>query len=244
MAALPIVDSKDRNYGIISAIILLLLIFLYLFLKTFEMADPPPRDFVMKMETVIDELELKNLKVETGGSGGGTPSDAPVTDPTPVTQQVLTKPKNPKTQTTTGKANNTTTENSQNPSTSTQQSTNPFGSGGSDGKDGAGSGGPFGDDKGTGGSGPGGPGSGEGRIRLNDPHVEHISTNVNVTIYLKVTINAEGNVVSAISTSKTTTTDQRIINQVIAAVKSQVKYNKDPGAGLATTFLTVKVNAT
>lgn len=208
------------------------------------MADPPPQVYVMKTSTPFTELELKNLKVETGGSGGGTPSDAPIDEPTPVTQQVLTKPKNPKTQTTTGKANNTTTSNSQNTSTSTQQSTNPFGTGGSDGKGGSGSGGPFGDDKGTGGSGPGGPGSGEGRIRLNDPQVEHITTNVNVTIYLKITINADGNVVSAISTSKTTTTDQRIINQVIAAVKSQVKYNKDPGASLATTFLTVKVNAT
>lgn len=243
MATIPVVNSKDRNYGIISAIVLLILIFIYLFLKTFQMADPPPRDFIMKAETVIDELVLENLKVE-GGSGGGTPSDDKVAEPTPQTQQVITKPKNPKTQTTTGQSSHTTTPNSQNTSTTTQQSNDPFGSGGKDGKDGGGSGGPFGNDAGAGGTGPGGPGNGEGRIRLNDPEVDHIATNVNVTIYLKLTINADGNVVSAISTSKTTTTDQRIINQVIAAVKNQVKYNKDSGAGLSTTFLTVKVNAT
>jgi hypothetical protein len=57
-------------------------------------------------------------------------------------------------------------------------------------------------------------------------------------------VNEDGQVISATSTSKTTTTDQRIINQVISAVKSQVKYNKDPGAGLVSMFLTVKVNAT
>jgi hypothetical protein len=63
-------------------------------------------------------------------------------------------------------------------------------------------------------------------------------------VHLKLTVNEDGQVISASSTSKTTTTDQRIINQVISAVKSQVKYNKDPGAGLVSMFLTVKVNAT
>jgi hypothetical protein len=58
-----------------------------------------------------------------------------------------------------------------------------------------------------------------------------------------MTINEAGEVVSANNlASKTTTTDQRIINQVISAVKNQVKYSKDPGAGLVSVFLTVKVN--
>jgi hypothetical protein len=223
--------------------VLLFLIIIYLFLKTFEMADPPPVAFVMKTETVIDQLVLENLRVESGGMGGGTPSDDPVADPTPQTQQVITKAKNPKTKTNTGKSSHTTTPNSQNSASTPQQSNNPFG-GGNDGKEGGGSGGPFGADKGNTGPGPGGQGSGANRSRLNDPSVDHISTDVTVTIYLKLTINEDGNVVSAVNTSKTTTTDQRIINQVITAVKSQVKYNKDAGAGLATTYWTINVSAT
>jgi len=68
---------------------------------------------------------------------------------------------------------------------------------------------------------------------------------LNVTVNLKLTINEEGNVVGATNIpSKTTTTDQRIINQVISAVKSQVKYNKNPGAAMKEVYLTVKLNAT
>jgi hypothetical protein len=245
MKALPVVDSKDRNYAVISTVVLLLLLFLYLVLNTFQMADPPPRPFVMKTETVIDEIVLDNLKVESGNSGGGSPSDAPVAPPQDQTQQVLTQTSNPKSQTTTGKSNQTTENNAQSTPTSAKKSNNPFGTGGADGKDGIGAGGPFGNDQGVKGDGKDkGNGDGSGRIRLNDPNVEDIRTNTNVIVYLKLTINAEGIVVAAMSTSKTTTTDQRIINQVIAAVKAQVKYNKDPGSSLVTTFLTVKVNAT
>jgi len=134
-----------------------------------------------------------------------------------------------------------------NTSTTTKESNNPFGSGGNNGTQGSGTS-PFGNDSGPGGSGTGGigpgrPVSGEGRTRLNDPSFDHIVTDNDVTIYLKLTINADGVVVSANSTSKTTTTDQRIINQVIAAVKNQVKYNKAPGTGLVTQFLLVKINA-
>lgn len=168
-----------------------------------------------------------------------------VKEPQPQTQQVLTKPKNPKTQTNTGQSTNNTAPNSNNTSSTTQASNNPFGDGGSGGGKGGGKGGKFGNDAGTGGEGPGGGGNGDGRIRLNDPQVDHIETNVNVTIYLKLTVNENGDVVSASNiTSKTTTTDQRIINQVIAAVKSQVKYNKDSGAGLVSVYLTVRINAT
>lgn len=241
MATIPVVDSKDRNYGIISAIVLLLLIMLYLFLKTFEMADPPPVPYVMQTTTEIDQLVLENLKVETGGMGGGTPSDDPIDDPKPQTQEIITKT-NSKTKTNTGKSNKTTDPNSQNSASTTHKSDNPFEQGGNNGQNG-GSGGPFGNDQGNTGPGPGGHGSGADRKRMNEPDVGHIKTNVTVIIYLKITINEDGDVISAVNTAKTTTTDQRIINQVIAAVKSQLKYNKDPGSGLVTTTLQFKVSA-
>ena len=237
-------DKKDEQIGWIVSAITLVLLFIFLILKTFEMADPPPVDFVMKAETVLsEEIELKNLKVETGNSGSGSPTNDPVDQPKPQQEQLLTsnKPSNTKTNTGTSNKTNSTTQ-SNNTASTTQQSNNPFGSGGSGGQNGAGNS-PFGSDVGSHGSGPAGPGSGEGRVRLNDPSVDHINTDIDVTIYLKLTINEDGLIVAAQSTSKTTTTDQRIINQVIAAVKNQVKYSKSPGAGLATQFLTVKINA-
>jgi|GEM_PF-5824634 len=122
--------------------------------------------------------------------------------------------------------------------TTSNQDQNPFGSGGNS------SGGGFGNDDGgySKGTGPG-IGSGETRIRLNNPSVDHIESDVDVLINLKVTINEEGSIVSAFSTSKTTTTDQRIINQVISAVKEQVKYSKSPGAVMVTQYLSIKINA-
>ncbi|MCE2711010.1 MAG: hypothetical protein LW688_00535 [Cryomorphaceae bacterium] len=245
MGAYPIVRESDRNAGIIASAVTMLILFLYLYFTTIFMADPPPRDIPVKTETTIDQLELKDLIVENpGGQGGGTPSNDPLDEPKPQTQQVLTKPKNPRTQTTTGQSTNDNNPFSNNPSSSIQQSNNPFGDGGSGGGRGGGRGGGFGSDEGNHGTGRGGTGDGSGRVRLNDPKVDHIQTDVDVTINLKLTINATGEVISAANiASKTTTTDQRIINQVIAAVKSQVKYSKDLDAGLVLAYLTVKVNA-
>ena len=63
-------------------------------------------------------------------------------------------------------------------------------------------------------------------------------------IHLQLTVNANGEVVAAKSIkSKTTCTDQRIINQVINEVIRQVKYKKENGAGLFYTSYTVKIRA-
>jgi hypothetical protein len=237
-------EKRDERIGWIVAGISLTLLLIFLILKTFEMADPPPVDFVMAAQTEMPiEIDLKNLKVETGNAGSGSPSDDPVDQPKPQQQEVLASNKASDTKVQSGKSNksNSTTQ-SNNTATTTTQSNNPFGTGGNNGKTGSGTS-PFGNDTGTGGTGPGGSGGGEGRVRLNDPSFDHIATEVDVTIYLKLTVNENGIVVAAQSTAKTTTTDQRIINQVIASVKSQVKYSKYPGAGLVTQYLTVKLNA-
>lgn len=118
---------------------------------------------------------------------------------------------------------------------------NPFGSGGSSTNGG------FGTGKGTENGMNEGSGIGSGkteRKRLNDPNIDQIQTVENVVVHLKLTINENGEVVSASNiSSKTTTTDQRLINQVISVVKREVKYNKEMGTGLVTVFLTVKLNA-
>lgn len=244
MATLPIVNSIDRRNGIIAAILGMLLLLLYLLFTTFEMADPPPQDVVVVATAEFpEEIILKELKVE-GGSGAGKPNDAPLDEPKPKTEQVLTKPTNENTQVNTGQANTTNSPNSQNTNTTTNQSNDPFASGGDGNGSDGGSGDTFGGDSGTGTNGNGGGGSGAGRIRKNDPVMNDLRSNVDVTIHLKLTIDAEGNVIDATNIkAKTTTTNQILINKVINEVKRQVKYNKEPGAPLAKVFMPVYIKA-
>lgn len=108
-----------------------------------------------------------------------------------------------------------------------------------------GSGGSFGSDNGS------GIGYGEStvpkpnpkRIRLSEPSVAHIASEEEVIVVLKLTVNAAGKVLSAKRSSLTTTVDTRIINQVITAVKDQVKYNETPGAELESQMITVLIPA-
>jgi hypothetical protein len=119
---------------------------------------------------------------------------------------------------------------------------NPFGPGAK------GAGGSFGNDNGEWGNGTGsGPGTGikanPNRIRLSEPSVSHIASEKEVIVVLKLTVNAAGKVLSATRSSLTTTTDTRIINQVITAVKNQVKYNETPGAELESQVIMVLIPA-
>lgn len=242
MASIPIVNKIDERNGIIVAAVLLAGTFLVLWLFTYEIPDPPPRDIPVMTEVPLDEIVLKELKVE-GGSGGGTPVDAPVQEPAPQTEQVITSNTKPKpTKVPTGQSTHTTANNNTNKPSTTQQAPNPFGTGGS-GTTGSGSGsGTFGNDSGTGTGGTAGGGSGKGRVRLNEVSVSGIQINVDAFIHLKLTIDAQGNVVHVQNIkSQTTTSDQILINRIMSAVKAQVKYNKDPGAALAKVFYTVRV---
>lgn len=240
MATAPIVNERDKQWGIIVSAITFLLIAMYVLIKDFQFADPPPRDIPLTAEMPIDELVMEELRIEAGGAGGGTPSDDEVAPPTPQVTNVITQTESTVT-VKAGSSNKTNTKkNTDNTATTTQQSTNPFG-GGSGGGNGGGDGGTFGSDSGKEGSGGTGTGSGAGRIRYNEISTDNIYTTVEVVVRLKITINADGQVVSAVNMSGTTTTDQRIINQVIAAAKSQLKYNKEVGAGLQSVFYTAKI---
>jgi hypothetical protein len=249
MATIPIVNTVDKRIGIISAIALLLITFIVLWFLTYEMPDPLPEDPVVPAVAMIKEIELKELKVvESGGSGGGgTPNkaDDPVTKPQ--TQQSITQNTKPRpTQTTTGgQANSTNAQNSQNQSSGGQPD-NPFGPGGSGGGDGGGNGTGVGTHDGSSGTGTGpGVGSGKGRTRLNNVDVNNISIETDASIYYKLTVDAEGNVVSYSNLkSKTTTTNQTLINKIGVAIKKQVKYSKAPGSPLVYQFYTIHVKAT
>lgn len=243
MATIPVFEKKDQRIGIIAAVLFLGMIFAILLLITYQIADPPPVPFVQPATTELEQLEMENLKVEVGGGSEGTPSDDPVTKPKPVTEKVLTKTDNPDTKTPTGEASSTNTASSNNTEANTKKADNPFGTGGSS-ESGTGTS-AFGQDAGAAGSGPGGVGDGKGRIRLNDPVVDNIVSDANHRINLRLTIDAQGNIIAIKNiASQTTTNDQRILNQVKAAVKAQVKYNKKPNAGLEIVYLTVNLNAT
>lgn len=245
--AVPEVAKKgDIQKGWIVAMVCVIGTIAYLLIATYQMADPPPVPYVMEATTEIpEELLLENLVVESGNSGKGTPTDDPLDKPTPQQQEVLSTTKERPNQTVSGKSNKTNTHSKTDngPSTSSQ-SDDPFGTGGQGGGPGAGKG-PFGDDVGNGGDGEPGPGSGDaGRVRLNDPETGHIVPDKNAIVHLKVTINANGDVISVVNIpSKTTTTDGRIINQVIAAVKKDVRYSKAPGTPNSVQYITVKLYA-
>ena len=244
MSAVPIFNKQDERIAWIASAISLLILAFILFFITYQVADPAPQPYEIPAATEIEEIVLKDLIVDISGGGSeGTPSDDPVSPPKPQTQQVLTKNDNPDTKVNAGKGSANTAPNSQNEATNSKKSNNPFGSGGSS-NEGTGSG-VFGkDNAGISGNGPGGVGDGKGRVRLNDPKTDDIESNDNHTIYLQVTVNSEGRVVDAKSiSSKTTTTDQRIINQVISAVKYQVRYNPKPGAALELRYETIRLNA-
>lgn len=244
MATIPIVNDKDKRNGIIISAIVSSIVLVFLWLVVFQFPDPPVQDIPLKTETLLEEIELKDLVVE-GGAGGGEPIDAPEDKPKPQTEKVITKQENQETKVPTGESNHTTGVNQTNKPSTPKPSEDPFASGGADGGSGGGTGGTFGSDSGTSGSGPGGNGgSGKGRVRLNNVNVSGLTINVDATIYFKVTVDAQGNVVNVQNIkAKTTTSNQVLINQIAMAVKKQVKYNKDPGSPLVAQHYTVHIKA-
>lgn len=198
MASIPVVNTIDKRRGIITSIIVMILIVIYLMLIKFEMADPAPVDIDVKLAEPLDITEIENLTIE-GGAGGGNPSDDPVTDPKPETENILatTDPKD--TQTNTGQGNTTNNPNSQNDPSNSEQSDNPFADGGNGGGSGGGSGDTFGGDSGTGTGGNGGNGTGTGRTRLNNVSIANLQYNSDEKIYLKLIIDAQGNVVQVVN---------------------------------------------
>lgn len=245
-----VIDSnviKDRKIAVLTSIGGILGFLLITFLIRFAINPPLPIDVPpLNSDEVIEMFEIDNVQIQAsrGGTGGGTPADAKVDKPQAQTEQILTKNSPNGTEHRSGKSDFHSDNNSDNPTSTVKKSNDPFGTGGGDSGEGTGRGGKFGSDEGTHGTGPGGNGNGDGRVRLNEPNVDNIQSDVSCKVGLKLTINADGQVVSAVTVSKnTTTSDQRIVNQVKNAVINQVRYNKVKGAGLEAVYLTVKVDA-
>jgi hypothetical protein len=238
-----VADPKDVKVGLVSALAAIFVLMILLFLITYQIADPPAQDVVVTAEAVIDEILLKDLKLESGSIGGGSASNDPVDKPKQQIQEVITG-KSKRSSAKSGKSNKTNGNDANNEASTTVQSQDPFGSGGSGGKNGGGNGpfsGPGNSDDGDGGF---GKGNGQSRLRINNASLPLYDIDFDSNIHLQLTVNANGEVIAAkCIKSKTTCTDQRIINQVVNEVMRQVKYKKEIGAGLIYTFYTVKILA-
>jgi len=238
------VDSKKSF--IISTSIFIILYILLLFLKFGNNVSEIKED-VIEIDKTPDEITMHQFETsEKSGGGSGTEVKAPLTNNfTPQSEKILNDPNSSSTsEINKGNSNHSNSiPNSENEASTTKSSTNPFGSGGSGGGTQGGNGNGFGTDNGDG-AGKGNGGGEKARIRLNDPNTEGLNSDYNCKIALKLTINAEGDIIKAENiVAKTTTTNQILINQVLANVKSQVKYNKKPNSSTEIVYLTVNLSA-
>jgi hypothetical protein len=230
-------ENKERKIAILASaifisILLITSCFIRLFIHIPLPVDLPP----LRSDEVIEEFIIDKEDIEiaqTGGSsGGGTENNAPV-NPVKTTNPSVSE----------GKGFSDTTKNGNN------SALNPFGTGGTGGGNGTGGGklgGPGdrpgdGDPGGGGGGGDPTPGN---RITKDVLNQEGIVTDVDITINLKLIINSSGKVVSATNiASKTTTTNNRIINKVISEVMKQIKYDEKKNADLEYVYITCKIRA-
>lgn len=246
--------KKDKRIALMYTVLSLTIFVLILRFNGYKIPTPPlPEQLLFKDA----ELELMPLEIypdeslTEGGSKGsaGTPSNDPLINrPNPQTQQVLTD-NTSNTTINSGKSKRTNTDElSQNEATTIQKSENPFGSGGG-ATHGTGSG-IFGDDIGAGNGKGTGTGMGEGagagtgqRVRVTNLDLTNIKSNVDCTIRMRLSVNAEGNVIGVEVLPGTTTNDKNLINSVTAAVKKQIKYNKRSNAAVERQFYSVNVKA-
>lgn len=259
MEAIHNLEQNDKRSAVIVSFVAFILLYILLYFVTLDRNDPPIETDIIYTEIPVEAIIDNTPKMNNGGGGGGgggNSSEGPI-DPTPKpqTEKIVTNTHGESINKAQGNSKNDNHPNSQNTTSnvSKPKPNNPFADGGngsgSGGGNGKGNGVGIGDDNGPGtgpgnGPGPGGPGTGgKKRIRLNNPNVDDIVSDVNIVVNLIVRIDADGNVRSAKSTSGTTTTDQRIIDKVANATKKQVKYSKKPGAGLEEQYLTININA-
>lgn len=80
------------------------------------------------------------------------------------------------------------------------------------------------------------------RKRISEADTKNIHATVPCVVTLKITLDAAGNVTaSEVVKGKTTATDQRIVNQVEAAVRKQVRYESKEGAFQEKAILSINI---
>lgn len=231
-----IVNKKDnRNAIMVSALALIVILFVLFFMK-FHEPDPPIVDVPLPMEMEntdgIDAFEIEN-----GGGGSPMKEDNP-------SQTANEDPPKEQAQQEQSPISQASGNGSASSSSSSSQNSNPFGNG-SGGNGTAGSGTGFGADNGPGtGSGNAGRGGSRERIRLSDIKSKPTTpNNVSSKISLKLTVNADGRVISVnVIRQNTTTSNEALINEVIALARNEVKYKPKPGSLQETCYYTVNLS--
>lgn len=245
MATIPVVNDKDKQWGVIASVFFMLLIVLYILIYSIPMADPPVQHTPLAVVAEMEEIDLEELiVVQSGGVGGGTPNNDPLDKPKDQTEEVISdKNSNSSVKVPDGKSNKTNSNKpNTNTPTSTNQSKDPFGTGGKGGGPSTGESDKFGKDDGTEGE-ASGPSSGKNRSIKSNINTNDIYVSSTIIVSFIVVIDENGRVISARpNRSKTTTNDQRIINQVEALCKSQLKYTPSPGSGLIEKTYTVQIS--
>lgn len=247
--------KKDKRVSLFYTLLGGIVFFLLLQFNGYKIPTPPlPEQLLYKnaeLDLIPVELESEPLTTNGGSQGGaGTPSNDPLTNkPNPQTQKILTD-NNSKVGVNSGQSTRTNTDHvTQNTATTIQKSDNPFGTGG--GSDHGTGSGVFGNDNGAGnGKGKGnglGDGNGNGtgeRKRLNNLNTSGLQSNQDCTIKMRLSVNAEGNIVAIEVLPGTTTNNQKLIQQITSLVKQQIKYNKRTGAAIEKINYSVNVKAT
>lgn len=238
-AHVPVVRTSDDRYGMIAAILYLLIVLFLLFFITSKEPDPPkitvPIPIVMTDEGLVDNFEVDN-------GGGGTPDETVAPTPTitkdPPREEATQEESPVKVPTGTGKKPN------KNPPAETAPNPNPFGGSGTGGQGTAGTGTGFGSDSGPGtGAGDPGKGSGGARVRLTNS-ISNPKTDNNefAKIAFKLVIDSRGKVIRAdLIRENTTTSNQLLIDEMTRIVKEEVIYKEKPGAPNEVVFYTVSV---
>lgn len=238
MAHVPIVEKTDNRKGIIASIVYLILLLFILFFVTYSEPDPPK--VTVAIPIILGDDGLTDFEIDN--AGGGAPSAE--TDPVP---QPVENPKEQPTQTEESPVRTPTgtgTTNSQNTSSESSSAPNPFSGSGSGGSGSSGSGGGFGSDTGPGtGSGDPGRGIAGNRVRLNDLKTQPKTPNhEQCQIALILRVDAQGKVLRVdVDRNNTTTTNQRLIDEVIGLTKNEVKYKEKPGAQVESVYYTITV---
>ena len=235
MERIPVVQKEDHRRGIYASSLLFLFVLFLLFFIKYHEPDPPkvtPSLPITMADEGIDEFEIYN-------AGGGAPSETQTPQEsisTPAEEQPTQEESPVTTQTGTGTSDQASTE--------AQEPANPFSGGGSGGQGTDGSGGGFGADEGPGtGTGQAGTGGAGDRVRLNNIQSKPKTPNSNLCqIALKLTIDSRGVVVAAsVVRTNTTTTNQRLIDEVIDLVKKEVRYEEKPNSRNETAYYTITV---
>ena len=232
----PVVKKEDERKAIIAVVVVFLVTLFLLFFIKYHEPDPPKVTIPIPITMAEDGIE--DFDIYDGGGGAPSEQESPEETVSEAAQEQPTQEESPVTET------SGSGESADASSTAEEPAFNPFSGSGSGGQGDAGTGGGFGSDDGPGsGSGQAGTGPAAERNRLNNlTRNPTTPNNQHVKIALVLTVDSRGRVVRAsVDRNNTTTTNSRLIEEVIEMVKEDIRYEEKPGSRDQKVFYTINV---